>query len=74
MAVSSQPTPRVVVIGGGFGGINVAKRLKHAPVSVVLIDRRNYHLFQPLLPLPEEGKDLLIHPLISTQIFQDLEP
>ncbi|MDG2383192.1 MAG: NAD(P)/FAD-dependent oxidoreductase [Pirellulaceae bacterium] len=49
MAVSSQPTPRVVVIGGGFGGINVAKRLKHAPVSVVLIDRRNYHLFQPLL-------------------------
>ncbi|NIG57053.1 NAD(P)/FAD-dependent oxidoreductase [Chitinophaga sp. Cy-1792] len=41
--------PRVVIVGGGFGGINLAKHLKHAPVQVVLLDRNNYHLFQPLL-------------------------
>ena len=42
-------THRVVIIGGGFGGLSAAKRLKHAPVEVTLIDRCNYHLFQPLL-------------------------
>jgi NADH dehydrogenase len=41
--------PRVVIVGGGFGGINLAKQLKGAPVQVVLLDRNNYHLFQPLL-------------------------
>ncbi len=40
---------RVVIIGGGFGGLSAAKRLKHAPVQVTLLDRQNYHLFQPLL-------------------------
>jgi NADH dehydrogenase len=40
---------RVVVLGGGFGGLNAAKALGRAPVEVVLVDRRNYHLFQPLL-------------------------
>jgi NADH dehydrogenase len=40
---------RVVVIGGGFGGLYVAKALSRAPVSVAVIDRRNFHLFQPLL-------------------------
>ncbi len=40
---------RVVIIGGGFGGLSAAKRLKNAPVQVTLIDRCNYHLFQPLL-------------------------
>src|SRR5512135_2818886 len=40
---------RVVIIGGGFGGLNAAKKLKRAPVAVTLIDRRNFHLFQPLL-------------------------
>jgi NADH dehydrogenase len=40
---------RVVVIGGGFGGLNAVRALKHAPVQVTLIDRRNFHLFQPLL-------------------------
>ena len=40
---------RVVVIGGGFGGLYAAKSLRHAPVRVTLIDRRNFHLFQPLL-------------------------
>ena len=40
---------RVVVIGGGFGGIHAAKGLAHLPVDVTVVDRRNYYLFQPLL-------------------------
>ncbi len=40
---------RVVVIGGGFGGIRAAQGLAHLPVDVTLVDRRNYYLFQPLL-------------------------
>jgi NADH:ubiquinone reductase (H+-translocating) len=38
----------VVVVGGGFGGIHAVQRLRRAPVDVTLVDRRNYHLFQPL--------------------------
>src|ERR1700678_4415587 len=41
--------PLVVVIGGGFGGLAAAKGLKRSPVNVLLIDRVNHHLFQPLL-------------------------
>jgi NADH:ubiquinone reductase (H+-translocating) len=41
--------PHVVIVGGGFAGLNCAKGLKRAPVRVTLIDRRNHHLFQPLL-------------------------
>ena len=41
--------PRVFIIGGGFGGLAAAKALAKAPVEVVVVDRRNYHLFQPLL-------------------------
>jgi NADH dehydrogenase len=41
--------PHVVIIGGGFGGLSAAQALKHAPVDVTLIDRRNFHLFQPLV-------------------------
>src|SRR5665811_1109814 len=41
--------PRVVVVGGGFAGLNAVKELGDAPVDVVLIDRRNHHLFAPLL-------------------------
>jgi len=41
--------PRVVVVGGGFGGLYAARALAGAPVSVTLIDKRNYHLFRPLL-------------------------
>jgi NADH dehydrogenase len=43
------PRPRVVIVGAGFGGLNAAQALKGAPVDVTVIDRRNYHLFQPLL-------------------------
>lgn len=41
--------PHVVIVGGGFGGLNAAKALKGAPVRVTLVDRTNHHLFQPLL-------------------------
>jgi NADH dehydrogenase len=50
---SDQPQPtsshRVVIVGAGFGGLEAAYRLAGAPVSITLIDRRNHHLFQPLL-------------------------
>jgi len=41
--------PSVIIVGGGFGGLRAAQALKSAPVDVTLIDRNNYHLFQPLL-------------------------
>jgi NADH dehydrogenase len=41
--------PRVVILGAGFGGLSAAKALRNAPCDVLVIDRRNYHLFQPLL-------------------------
>ncbi len=43
------PGPRVVVVGAGFGGLAAARRLAGAPVRVTVVDRRNHHLFQPLL-------------------------
>jgi len=52
--MSSQPPAgvsaahRVVVVGGGFGGLQAALKLRRAPVQVTLVDRRNFHLFQPL--------------------------
>ena len=42
-------TPRVVIVGGGFGGLNAARGLGSSPVEVIIVDRRNHHLFQPLL-------------------------
>jgi NADH dehydrogenase len=41
--------PRVVIVGGGFAGMNAAKGLAHLPVEVTVVDRRNHHTFQPLL-------------------------
>ena len=40
---------KIVIVGGGFGGLNTAKSLRRAHVDVTLIDKRNFHLFQPLL-------------------------
>ncbi len=48
-AVENQPPHRVVIVGGGFGGLYAAKALSRANVDVTLIDKRNFHLFQPLL-------------------------
>jgi NADH:quinone reductase (non-electrogenic) len=45
----SEHTPVVVIVGGGFAGLSAAKALRNAPVRVLLIDRTNHHLFQPLL-------------------------
>src|SRR3989440_1330190 len=42
-------TPHIVIIGGGFGGLDAARALAGAPVRVTVLDRHNYHLFQPLL-------------------------
>ena len=44
-----QQRPKVVIIGGGFGGIDAAKTLARAPVDVILVDKQNHHCFQPLL-------------------------
>ncbi len=46
---SYETWPRVVIVGAGFGGLQVARALCSAPVQVTAIDRRNHHLFQPLL-------------------------
>jgi NADH dehydrogenase len=43
------PAHHVVIVGGGFGGLSAAQALRHAPARVTLLDRRNFHLFQPLL-------------------------
>jgi NADH dehydrogenase len=49
MNVPKSKFPRVVIIGGGFAGVNLAKSLANKPVQVVLLDKHNYHTFQPLL-------------------------
>ncbi|HEV3396879.1 MAG TPA: FAD-dependent oxidoreductase, partial [Xanthobacteraceae bacterium] len=43
------PAPRIVIVGAGFGGLSAAKALARTPARIVVIDERNYHLFQPLL-------------------------
>lgn len=49
MNIPNTNLPRIVIIGGGFAGISLAKKLKNKNVQVVLIDKHNYHTFQPLL-------------------------
>src|SRR5205809_3832036 len=51
MTDSSTPAARkrLIVIGAGFAGINLVKQLHNVPIDILLIDRHNYHLFQPLL-------------------------
>src|SRR2546430_11278025 len=46
---STTPQRRVVIVGAGFGGLSAAKALAQAPFDVTVVDRHNYHLFQPLL-------------------------
>ncbi|WP_282044095.1 NAD(P)/FAD-dependent oxidoreductase [Winogradskyella flava] len=49
MNIPQSNLPRIVIIGGGFGGVNLSKKLANKNVQVVLIDKHNYHTFQPLL-------------------------
>jgi NADH dehydrogenase, FAD-containing subunit len=49
MNIPQSDLPRIVILGGGFAGIALAKKLKNKPVQVVLLDKHNYHTFQPLL-------------------------
>ena len=48
-STASPQRPRVVILGGGFAGVGAAKKLKKAKADVVLVDRHDYHTFQPLL-------------------------
>ena len=49
MNIPDTQKPRIVIIGGGFGGMNLIKNLKNTDYQVVLLDKRNFHTFQPLL-------------------------
>src|SRR5262249_3876541 len=49
LMIMTNQLPRVVIVGGGFGGLATAKALKKSPAEIILIDRTNHHLFQPLL-------------------------
>ena len=49
MNIPDSEFPRIVIIGGGFAGVSLAKKLANKPLQVVLIDKHNYHTFQPLL-------------------------
>src|SRR5688572_26495430 len=47
--MATQPLPRVLIVGGGFAGLAAAQALAGAPVELTVVDRRNHHVFQPLL-------------------------
>jgi NADH dehydrogenase len=49
MTSSTQQRRRVVIVGAGFGGLSAAQRFANSPFDVTVVDRHNYHLFQPLL-------------------------
>src|SRR3990167_940455 len=59
-------SPRIVIVGGGFGGLELAKGLKDTEAQIVLIDKNNYHTFQPLLyqvAMSELEPDSIAYPL-----------
>ena len=49
LQIGPSSRPRVVIVGAGFGGLHAAKALRHLPVDITVIDRKNHHTFQPLL-------------------------
>src|SRR5690606_4676698 len=72
MNVPKSSYPRIVIIGGGFAGISLAKKLSKKEVQVVLIDKHNYHTFQPLLYQVSTGglePDSIAYPI--RKILQD---
>ncbi len=72
MNIPKSSYPRVVIVGGGFGGISLAKKLGHKEVQVVLLDKHNYHTFQPLLYQVSTGglePDSIAYPI--RKVLQD---
>ncbi|MEO8887581.1 MAG: NAD(P)/FAD-dependent oxidoreductase [Mucilaginibacter sp.] len=66
--------PRVVIIGGGFAGLQLAKKLKYAPVDILMLDKHNYHTFQPLLYQVAMGAvaaDSIVFPIRRIFTHQD---
>jgi NADH dehydrogenase len=66
--------PRIVIIGGGFAGLQLAKKLKNAPVEVLMLDKHNYHTFQPLLYQVAMGAipaDSIAFPIRRIFTYQD---
>src|SRR5580698_7357293 len=49
MPNATNSTPRIVIVGAGFGGLTAAQQVARLPVQITLVDRRNHHTFQPLL-------------------------
>ncbi|WP_214070832.1 NAD(P)/FAD-dependent oxidoreductase [Mucilaginibacter sp. dw_454] len=74
MEQENKSKPRVVIIGGGFGGLQLAKKLKNAPVEVLMLDKHNYHTFQPLLYQVAMGAipaDSIAFPIRRIFTYQD---
>ncbi|RNI22010.1 NAD(P)/FAD-dependent oxidoreductase [Rufibacter latericius] len=70
--IASTGKPKVVIIGGGFAGLELVKSLRHAEAQVILIDKQNYHTFQPLLYQVATAAieaDSIIHPF--RKVFDD---
>ena len=63
--------PHIVIIGGGFGGLYAAQHLKYSDAKVTLIDRRNFHLFQPYHQYILQGFTR-IYPMTSSAICMEL--
>jgi NADH dehydrogenase FAD-containing subunit len=69
------PRPRVVIVGGGFGGLYAARGLARAPVDVTIVDKNNYHLFRPMLYQVATGllsSDEIAAPIRSIKVNPDL--
>lgn len=69
MKIPNTEKKRLVIVGGGFAGLSLAKKLRRAPLQIVLIDRNNYHTFQPLLYQVSTGglePDSIAYPIRKT--------
>lgn len=74
MNIPQSSYPRIVIIGGGFAGVSLAKKLSKKEVQVVLLDKNNYHCFQPLLYQVSTGglePDSIAYPLRKVLIGYD---
>ena len=77
MDLKNNTRPRVVIIGGGFAGLQLAKKLKNAPVDILMLDKHNYHTFQPLLYQVAMGAiaaDSIVFPIRRIFTHHSFEP